>query len=116
MQKRIPTNHYEALVMLKKRDSLIVANNTRLLRHPDGTITLRYHRTDIVTYLPDGNLQLRTGGWQTSTTKDRLNLALGARGNILQSNHVWYYYQSISFNPDYRYHTNRVEFTNGMIV
>ena len=46
-------------------------NNTRLHREGDKYI-IRFHRTHVVTYLPNGNVILRTGGWNTITTRARI--------------------------------------------
>jgi hypothetical protein len=51
-----------------------LANNTYLERNSfDPTIAVVLHRTDIITLYPDGNVKLNTGGWNTVTTRDRLN-------------------------------------------
>ena len=42
----------------------------------DGTVAVRYHRTDVATLHPDGSVTLRTGGWRTVTAKRRMNQAL----------------------------------------
>jgi hypothetical protein len=48
-----------------------VGNNTWLIRRGDN-IAVRLHRTDVVTYMPDGTIRLNTGGWQSVTTKARM--------------------------------------------
>ena len=48
-------------------------NNTRITVDPDGTRTVRLHRTDIVKVSPNGDIVLNSGGWQTVTTKARIN-------------------------------------------
>ena len=40
---------------------------------------------------PDGKMRLDTNGWQTVTSKDRLNEWLPAGYNIYQENRVWYF-------------------------
>lgn len=54
--------------------------NTRLLVREGERYALRYHETDVVTFHPNGHLELRTGGWPTVTTKERMNRALQAAG------------------------------------
>lgn len=49
-----------------------IANNTRLFDRGDH-IAIRLHNTDIIKLYPNGVVVLRHGGWQTITTKDRLN-------------------------------------------
>lgn len=50
-----------------------VANNTYLIRRSADDIAVRLHTTDVVTYHSDGTITLDTGGWQSYTTKERLN-------------------------------------------
>lgn len=45
---------------------------TRLLRKTDSRIILIYHETPIIQYYADGSYLLSHGGWQTRTTRDRL--------------------------------------------
>mgnify|MGYP003395764794 CR=1 FL=1 len=68
------------------------AHNTYL--HTDGeNIAMRYHETDVAIFAPDF-VELQTGGWLTSTTKERLNWALGLAdvqaGGVSSRNKVWY--------------------------
>lgn len=49
-----------------------VATHTYVEHREHGAIAVRYHATDVVTYLPNGALQLRAGGWLTLTTMRRL--------------------------------------------
>lgn len=42
----------------------------------DGTRRIRYHFTDIVTFHPNGAITVYTGGWNTLTTRARLNAFL----------------------------------------
>jgi hypothetical protein len=56
-------------------------------------VGIQYHATVILSFYPDGTFQFTNGGWQTKTTKDRLNLFsrewnLGF--GIHQSKKVWY--------------------------
>jgi hypothetical protein len=38
----------------------------------DDDYAVRLHRTDVVTYHPDGGWTVYAGGWQTMTTADRI--------------------------------------------
>lgn len=58
------------------RESRKLQNNTYLQRHPGGDIAVRLHRTDVLTFSPGGEFTLDTGGWNTVTTKDRMNTYL----------------------------------------
>ena len=48
-------------------------NNTYLERRDIDTIALRLHDTDIITFIADGRIEVRNGGYPTVTTHDRLN-------------------------------------------
>ena len=63
----------DALAPLAKR----YRHNTRLTSSP-GEVVLHLHDTPIVTVYPSGLIQLCTGGWETVTTKRRMNEALTA--------------------------------------
>jgi hypothetical protein len=68
------------------RDRVKIANNTHLERRAETSIALVLHSTDVVTFTPH-YAELRTGGWHTMTTADRLRMAPGAvYGN---SKHGW---------------------------
>jgi hypothetical protein len=69
----------------------IIANNTIEYTLPDGERRIRLHHTDIVRFMPDGSIVANTGGWQTVTTKERLNRYLP--GQIYSHNGVWIYSQ-----------------------
>jgi len=62
---------------------------TRIRRLENGDIAIRYQATDVVVYHADGTTSLFTGGWQTHTTKDRLNEYSTAR--IFQEKGLWYF-------------------------
>lgn len=82
-----------------------LANNTYAERHADGSLGIRLHATEIVTLFPDGTIKAQTGGWKTSTTKERLNQYLPAR--IWQKQGRWFlgpdnieFADGITFLPD----------------
>lgn len=55
------------------RDGKPLQNNTRLHRNADGvSFDVVLHNTAIVTIHPDDTYTLRTGGWHTQTTADRI--------------------------------------------
>jgi len=45
---------------------------TKVVLNPDGESVCRYHWTDVVTW-EKGYVTLRTGGYDTLTTRDRMN-------------------------------------------
>ena len=48
-------------------------NNTYEVTYKDGCRAIRLHRTDIVTFRPDGKFAINSGGWNTRITKSRIN-------------------------------------------
>ena len=51
--------------------------NTMIVKDADGFLAIRLYETNVVTFDHNkGRLVLRTGGWPTSTTKQRINTAL----------------------------------------
>lgn len=64
-----------------------LANNTYLHATEEG-IAIRLHDTDIVTISKANVYTLNTGGWQTMTTKERINRYTPAM--IHQINGIWY--------------------------
>lgn len=56
-----------------------LCNNTRLIRLGPSRIAVRLHSTYIVTYHADGRQTLYAAGWQTVTTKARINGFSAAR-------------------------------------
>ena len=49
---------------------------------------VRYHATNVVTFLPNGGTILRDGGWKTVTTKARMN-ACGFGVHVSASGYWW---------------------------
>lgn len=80
------TNYNQALETLNNRTSRKIGNNT-YLKKLDDCIAVLLHDTYIVKYYPKYN-QYFTGGWNTHTTKDRLNTYGDI--NIYQKNGLWY--------------------------
>ena len=87
----IPTNFDQADVLLTGRckDSRKVGNNTYLQRRDNGDIAVKLHNTDVVTYKPNGDCVLNSGGWRTPTTKERINLYAPIRW-LSQVDGVWW--------------------------
>ena len=78
-----------------------IGNNTFEVIYKDGCRAIRLHRTDVVTYRPDGACILNSDGWQTSTTKDRMNKY--GPVSVYQVDFIWYVTQKHKFWP-VRYH------------
>jgi hypothetical protein len=81
-------------------------NNTRLEKLDNGDYGVRLHNTIVVTIHADGTYTLRTGGWHTVTTKDRINGYSPAR--VFQEKGEWFVAA-----PDF---TRRVPFVEGIRV
>jgi hypothetical protein len=62
----------EALMRRSRSGRRRLGNNTYLYPRGNG-YAIRYHYTDVVTIHPDGTFTLSTGGWETTTTKQRIN-------------------------------------------
>jgi hypothetical protein len=70
---------------------------THAERMGNGSITLRYHGTPVVTYFPDGRITLRTGGWRTATTKARINQF--SPFHVWQSKREWFVNDGTATEP-----------------
>lgn len=84
-RKSIPTSYEAADALLGPRHtSRVIANNTALVRHfasggldhEGEPIGLVLHATEVATFHRDGTVTIRTGGWDTVTTLDRINRVL----------------------------------------
>ena len=80
-------NYAEASVRLQGVSSRKLCNNTYLQRRGDD-IAVVLHGTDVITLHPDGSFTLDSGGWQTATTKNRMNRYMPV-GCVLQEEGVW---------------------------
>lgn len=106
-------DYASALAALGSRHSRKVAPNTYLVERPtydgDGalvrSVAVLFHQTDIVRFYADGVVRLSSGGWQTYTTKDRLNTF--CPWSIFQDKRVWYI--ALPGNP-------RTPFVDGMYI
>jgi hypothetical protein len=62
-----------------------VERNTWLIKHDDGTITLRFHQTDIITWHPDNTVVFDTNEYMSKTTLARMYDFLPIAGWTLYS-------------------------------
>ena len=68
--------YLEAVKMVKGKTSASrrkLGNNTWGEIRPDGSVAIILHSTPVVTIHPNDTATLRSGGWETHTTKDRIN-------------------------------------------
>lgn len=73
----------------KSFESKRIANNTLEIIYPDGRRAIRLHDTDILSF-KDNKIVLNSGGWQTMTTKNRLNKYLPSNISVISKKSVWY--------------------------
>lgn len=87
---------------------------TRLQKRADGSIAVKYHDTDVFTWLPDGAIRLNSGGFRTVTTKARINEYLPQGMALYQERGIWY----LSLGDPYPFSEGckRLVFADGMMV
>lgn len=70
-----------------------LANHTYLEVGPEGPfgpLGIRLHSTEILKFFPDGRIVLNSGGWQTVTTKERMNRYLPHPWSIYSEKGDWF--------------------------
>ncbi len=93
----------------------IVANNTFEYQNSKGRV-IRLHNTDIVQFLDGDRVQLFTDGWQTPTTKERMNQYIGPY-QISQQGGIWYVWEGGEWHwAGNKNRGNRVTYFDGMIL
>lgn len=99
MNAAAPRSYKEAQKLLGNRENRKVGNNTYLVKTmefdandlPREAINVHLHGNRIACYHQDSTVSIYDGGWQTVTTKDRLNWVLrGAGMFISQRDWDWY--------------------------
>ena len=99
--------HAEAVTMVRgkrNKTSRKVGNNTYAEILSDDTVAIKLHSTYVVKIRADGTYTLNSGGWQTVTTKDRINQYSPVR--VYQRKFQWY----VSLNG------KEYPFMDGMVV
>ncbi len=84
--------YQKALALLNGRQSKKIAGNTIARLETDKSVRVCFYNTDIVSVFPDGEIRISSGGYQTVTTKTRINWLLGELGSqwsIHQKSRVW---------------------------
>ncbi len=82
-----------------------VATNVRT---DNGDTVIRYHETDVVRF-NEHDITLNSGGWQTSTTKTRMNQASNQFGlgyQVYQKDYNWF----VSFCGE------EIEYNDGLVL
>ena len=83
--------HNEAISMVRgKRNAKRrkIGNNTYAEILHDNSVGIMLHSTYVVKIHPDNTYTLQTGGWQTLTTKDRINQYSPVR--VYQRKYEWF--------------------------
>lgn len=83
--------HSEAIKMVRgktNRDTRKVGNNTYAEILHDGSVGILLHSTYVVKIHEDNTYTLNSGGWQTLTTKDRINQY--SPRYVYQKNFEWF--------------------------
>jgi len=83
-------NFFKAQRMLDGRQQKKIGNNTWAIRNEDGSVSIRLHRTNILIFYPDNTCKYNTGGWQSVTTKRRMNEY--APIPVYQQDWQWYFW------------------------
>lgn len=91
------------------RGERAILNNTWIVRTGPDTIGVKLHGTVILTYCASGTVQVNSGGYQTGTTKDRLNRFLPLPYRVTQSKLEWTIYNA-------RTGETVCEFANGLTL
>jgi hypothetical protein len=115
------SSHLEASLFLGGRSERTLAHNTAVwLNASNGATHVRYHRTDIVSFYPSGAIVLRSGGYETSTTRERIRKLLPDGLALIQEKREWYLEDTrAQFLPDNwsgKTKSLRVDFADGMLI
>ena len=86
--KFICTSYGAAEAILQDKMAIEAGHNTFLRRLAKDKIGVRLHYTDIVIYHKDGTVELNSGGYETVTTKDRINKFSPV--GVQQTNREWF--------------------------
>ena len=82
---------YVGIFAKAKRVAKKVAHETLQFKNDNGDTVIRYHDTNILTFKKDSEvIELDNGGYETVTTKKRLNQYLPNRYYVKQANYQWY--------------------------
>tara|TARA_R110002050_G_scaffold125325_1_gene244893 strand:- start:915 stop:1322 length:408 start_codon:yes stop_codon:yes gene_type:complete len=98
MSFEYPTNYNDALDIVTRKGKRVSEGSFSRRVSPNTTFNITievlnapircvYHGSDVVTWHSDGTAELDHHGWQTVTTKRRMNQC---GFNVYQSKHEWY--------------------------
>jgi hypothetical protein len=109
------TTYQELDTLLGTRDSRKVGNNTYAERLGAGVIGIRLHGTHVV-ILSAHRLVLNSGGWQTVTTKDRINTYLPHPWKLVQKKGSWSLWQFVCTNGEGVCSLKQGDFYDGVTI
>jgi hypothetical protein len=94
-------NYTEAVSMVHgktKQKARKVGNNTYAEIESDNSVSVRLHGTAVVRFYPNGLVKLNSGGWRTSTTKNRINKYSPVK--VYQKKYEWYLQDGAEFEDN----------------
>jgi hypothetical protein len=94
-------NYAEAVSMVHgktKQKARKVGNNTYAEIESDNSVSVRLHGTAVVRFYPNGLVKLNSGGWRTSTTKNRINKYSPVK--VYQKKYEWYLQDGAEFEDN----------------
>jgi len=94
-------NYAEAISMVHgktKQKARKVGNNTYAEIESDNSVSVRLHGTAVVRFYPNGLVKLNSGGWRTSTTKNRINKYSPVK--VYQKKYEWYLQNGAEFEDN----------------
>lgn len=109
-KRTIRANYTKGKIMINEIRRTKLRYKTNEIIYSNGAKAIEHHNTDIVTFLPDGDIVLNSGGWYSKTTKERINDAIGQFGHIVQRDFKWYY---IGRSAD---ESDKVDYYDGMVI
>jgi hypothetical protein len=94
-------NYAEAVSMVHgktKQKARKIGNNTYAEIESDNSVSVRLHGTAVVRFYPNGLVKLNSGGWRTSTTKNRINKYSPVK--VYQKKYEWYLQNGAEFEDN----------------
>ena len=94
-------NYAEAVSMVHgktKQKARKIGNNTYAEIESDNSVSVRLHGTAVVRFYPNGLVKLNSGGWRTSTTKNRINKYSPVK--VYQKKYEWYLQDGAEFEDN----------------
>jgi len=108
----------QMLQLMDRRSNGKAGSNTRVNTNTEGSVEVYLHENLIAFLNKYGKLFITDAGWQTVTTKSRLNAIInyfcdGTKTGVIQSDYEWYLYQAghIAYmNPSQWYEVSRKQY------